>query len=98
MKNYLMCLVVLGLLCFTAYAEYETSESIYYRFSGPSVPSSPVKSTGSFQTSLLTGAATYSYPIQVPAGTSGLAPSVSLSYSSQGSKKSGLFGVGWDVI
>lgn len=41
------------------------------------------------------GAATYSIPIKLPVGASGLQPSLAISYSSQSSN--GLLGQGWDL-
>ena len=41
------------------------------------------------------GAATYSIPIQVPPGTAGMQPGLSLSYSSQQANSNSLVGVGW---
>ena len=41
------------------------------------------------------GAATYSIPINLPAGTAGVTPQISLGYSSQGGD--GIMGVGWSL-
>jgi len=42
-----------------------------------------------------TGAAEYSIPIEIPPGTAGVQPDLSIGYSSQGSN--GLLGVGWSL-
>lgn len=62
------------------------------------IPEHPkVRLFGSYQTSLFPGAATYSYPIDVPPGTNGLAPSLSIIYNSQNAKsRPGILGAGWE--
>ncbi len=56
-----------------------------------------------FQVSTFTGAATYSYPIEVPAGPGGLKPDITLSYNSQVVDQSTLntqaswVGMGWSL-
>jgi hypothetical protein len=49
---------------------------------GSSPSEAYIPSLQGWQVSLFTGAATYSYPIDVPAGPSGIKPSLELSYSS----------------
>ncbi|MFL0802278.1 MAG: FG-GAP-like repeat-containing protein [Agarilytica sp.] len=51
-------------------------------------------STGSFRVSE-SGAAVYNVPISVPVGTAGVAPELSLNYSSQNGN--GLLGLGWQL-
>jgi RHS repeat-associated protein len=56
-----------------------------------------------FQTSLFTGAATYSYPIWVPPGPGGLQPDLALTYNSQAVDgassvtQASWVGIGWDL-
>ena len=61
------------------------------------VPEHPkIKLYGSYQTNLFPGAATYSYPLEVPPGTNGLQPVISISYNSQTAKqRPGILGAGW---
>ncbi|MFA5887354.1 MAG: SpvB/TcaC N-terminal domain-containing protein, partial [Candidatus Nanoarchaeia archaeon] len=65
----------------------------------PTVPEHPnVKMYGAYSTNLFPGAATYSYSLEVPKGTNGLQPSLSLSYNSQSVKqRSGVIGAGWSL-
>lgn len=51
--------------------------------------------TSNFSMSAFTGAAGYSYPIEVPPGRLGMQPDISLLYSSAGAD--GLVGVGWSL-
>jgi len=63
------------------------------------VPEHPkVKLYGSYSTNLFPGSATYTYPIEVPIGTNGLQPSLTVSYSSQSVKqRPGILGAGWSL-
>ncbi|MFZ2454996.1 MAG: SpvB/TcaC N-terminal domain-containing protein [Candidatus Altiarchaeia archaeon] len=73
-------------------------ETEYYKFTGVQSISSPIVEKSSFQTSLFTGAASYSYPLELPRGTNGLTPQISLDYNSQSAiGQSGIVGLGWDL-
>ncbi len=65
--------------------------------------SARIPSVANFQVSTFTGAATYSYPIQVPQGPGGLQPSLTLSYNSQvvdsasSRTQASWMGMGWSL-
>ncbi|MDT8405174.1 RHS repeat-associated core domain-containing protein [Sulfuriflexus sp.] len=61
-------------------------------FSTQSYAVNRIHTPGQFSTNSV-GAATYTVPIEVPPGTNGLAPKLSLEYNSQ--RGDGLLGVGW---
>ncbi|MBI2463638.1 hypothetical protein HYV57_01645 [Candidatus Peregrinibacteria bacterium] len=52
---------------------------------------------GKYTTSLFTGAATYTYPVEIPTGRNSFMPSVSLFYNSQNTRNDGVVGYGWDI-
>ena len=60
----------------------------------PSIPTTPGSMAGSFAVSP-SGAATYSVPISVPKGASGMEPKLFLNYSSQSGN--GSIGLGWSL-
>jgi RHS repeat-associated protein len=64
-------------------------------------PSTATSNTAPVDLGLLgvstTGAATYSIPIRVMPGTAGMAPNISLEYSSEGDGTSGYIGYGWTL-
>ena len=80
--------------------------SAYTLSDGSSPSAAYIPSLQGFQTSLLTGAASYRYPIEVPAGPGGLKPELTLSYSSAASDgrggtrsrwQAGWVGKGWSL-
>jgi len=72
-------------------------------FYSPSKDGSVVTDTGnlapdkSFAVSLFTGAVTYSYSINLPEGTKGLQPLLSISYNHQSTAKPGMVGAAWSL-
>ncbi|MEK6858363.1 MAG: LamG-like jellyroll fold domain-containing protein [Nanoarchaeota archaeon] len=65
----------------------------------PIVPDSPLSLQSRSETDVYTGAFTQNFPIQLPLGTNGLKPSLSLYYNSHmfDSPRQSLIGNGWDV-
>ena len=65
----------------------------------PNIPEGPkVKLYGKYATELFPGAGTYTYELEVPKGTNGLQPSLTLSYNSQSMKQRPSFlGSGWTL-
>ena len=63
------------------------------------VPEHPkVKLYGTYSTELFPGAATYTYQLDLPPGTNGLQPILTLSYNSQSVKqRPGILGAGWSL-
>lgn len=93
---YLLTLFILAIASSMSYA-YDIDP--YYKFSGVKPPESPLKNTwGAFQTDLYSGSFSYEYKIDVPPGTNGLTPQVSLRYNSHSAKgKAGWVGAGWEI-
>lgn len=61
-------------------------------------PEYSLKPFGAYQTSLFSGGASYSYSFDVPPGTNGLAPSLSLEYDSGAARgRAGWVGLGWTL-
>ena len=63
---------------------------------GAEIPKASSVKTGDASVSTQTGAMTYSYPIAVPPGRNGMAPQISLNYSSQAAIYGGI-AAGWSL-
>jgi RHS repeat-associated protein len=74
-----------------------------YGAGAPRTDQPPLPSVQAFQSDRFTGAASVSYPIEVPPGPGGLTPSISLSYNSSGvdgadsETQASWAGMGWDL-
>ncbi len=81
-------------LIYMSDAEVDYYDVIYSPIGGPAAAFSPGVTRGEFRVSE-SGAATYSIPLNLPAGTVGVTPQIALRYSSQGGD--GIMGVGWSL-
>jgi len=97
-KVYMYISLIVYLISISVNTAEEIPPGLYYKLNGVKSSQSPLEMKGQFQTSTFTGSATYSYPIEVPPGTNGLAPNLYLTYSSQSAGgRAGLIGLGWDL-
>jgi YD repeat-containing protein len=95
-KTVILLLSIIGLSLPLSYAD---DLDPHYKFSGVKAPDSPYKNTwGAFQTDLYSGSLGYEYKIEVPPGTNGLKPDISIRYNSHSAKgKAGWVGAGWEI-
>ena len=96
LKGFLASLLFFILLTSIALGAQDQYKPYLHKASVPEHPK--IKLYGSYQTNLFPGAGTYSYGLEVPPGTNGLAPSLSLSYNSQSMKgRPSFLGAGWSL-
>lgn len=100
-KNILVifCIISILITCFSFSQSNADDLDPHYRFSGVQAPGSPYRNTwGAYQTDLFSGSFNYQYKIEVPPGTNGLTPNLSISYNSHSAKgKAGWVGSGWEI-
>src|SRR3989344_2575484 len=93
MKNHFIITIFISILLL-----FLTSTSTFAALQSVPAKTPPQQQRDKFQTDLFTGGASYAYPIQVPPGTNGLAPEISLTYSSLGANDhSTRVGKGWQI-
>ncbi|MFC1800567.1 FG-GAP-like repeat-containing protein, partial [Nanoarchaeota archaeon] len=92
-----LLLLAIVILTFTSIAFADDEYKPYLHKA--TVPEHPeVRLFGKYSTSMFPGAASYSYPIEVPKGTNGLQPALALAYNSQSVKqRPGMLGAGWSI-
>ena len=84
LRNIILIMFIFALTLTVAYAD---DLDPHYKFSGVKAPDSPYKNTwGVFQTDLFSGSFSYEYKIDVPPGTNGLKPDISIRYNSHAAK------------
>ncbi|MDM8557034.1 toxin TcdB middle/N-terminal domain-containing protein, partial [Desulfococcaceae bacterium HSG7] len=96
-KKVIIWIVIFGTLFLSNVIARETDPN--YKFAGIKSPESPYKNTWSaFQTDLFSGSFSYTFNIDVPPGTNGLAPEIAIGYNSHSAKsRAGWTGMGWDI-
>src|SRR3989338_3185420 len=94
---YLIKRILQILICLLVFTPFSSAEEYLPYLHNPTVPEHPdLDVYGSYKTDLFPGAATYSFDIEVPPGTHGLAPPLSIFYNSQLTNlPPGLMGTGW---
>ncbi|MBI1935617.1 VCBS repeat-containing protein, partial [Candidatus Woesearchaeota archaeon] len=97
-KNNKFLILLLLLIIFIPIA-YSADDQYKPYLHKPNIPEHPkAKLYGKYSTNLFPGAATYSYPLEVPKGTNNLQPSLSISYNSQSMKqRPSTLGAGWSL-
>jgi YD repeat-containing protein len=99
-RGYLIGIIIVSLLFLIPFIssvnEFDEYKPYLHQPSVGDVPE--LRTFGTYKSVLFTGAGSYFYSIEVPAGTNGLQPSVYLSYSSQSAtQRPGKLGAGWSL-
>src|SRR3989344_6940712 len=100
LKSVKIVLIILFLIFFLNFVGAQQTFDQYKPYiHNPSVGDLPKLETfGEYRTELFPGAGTYVYEIEVPRGTVGLKPSLTLLYNSQSVlQRPGLLGSGWSL-
>ena len=95
----LFVFLLLGILLSSAsvLAAADTYKPYLHKTSVPKHPE--VRLFGQYATELFPGAGTYSFAIELPKGTDGFTPALTLSYNSQNAKgRPGVVGAGWQLV
>ena len=96
LKIYILGIILVSLFLISSSEIFAGEPKPYYY--NPSVPvEQDLVQYRNTTMSLFTGAAIYSYSIDVPPGTNGLKPGIGLVYNSQSTKQSGMLGNAWSL-
>ena len=90
-------IIIVLLIVLSFYVTAEDSSRDFTVVNSNEVLRGKINPQGLFETSLFTGASTYTYPIRAPIGRNGIEPTVFLVYNSHDTPTyQGIFGSGWD--